>query len=529
MSQTGKFIPGGGANKNPANTGRAEPIRAPASEETPSRGKRMFTRGAPVAGDLTKQVDPKRKTIITLMSVLVCILLIAISWYYLAVIPSNRHALEVQTQLDARNKEFAEFKKQEEARIAAEALKSAQPAGVKVNSRPTGATVTIGNVIHTTPADFNDLKAGKVTVTIALPGYETTTREITLEGAKNIDLGIIEMVRRMGKLKLTTLLTGVTFNLSGPDGFSRTGLLDANLDGLAEGDYSLIAEHKGWILPAVKLQVKNGEETVTQVSFPYSSISLDSTPSKAVVKSGKMIIGETPLTLKELRPGPLNYTLELPGYKIGHAQFDVTESTDLKKSFSLEKSDDQITSFGMPLVKLTPDYWGGKYEVRQSDYEKVIGSNPSFFRGSNRPVDSVSWNQAKEFCRKATEMEKAAGRLPEGYVFDLPSEIQWEFMLDKSSLENAVTSHDMDLHSTADVGTSEPNDHGLYDMLGNVWEWCLDTFDPSGRTHVMRGGSWLSSRTNFPNSSVRNGAGENYHDKFTGFRVVLTKAPAPLR
>ena len=74
--------------------------------------------------------------------------------------------------------------------------------------------------------------------------------------------------------------------------------------------------------------------------------------------------------------------------------------------------------------------------------------------------------------------------------------------------------------STQPVGSSEPNKYGLYDTLGNVWEWCQDTADDNG-AHVLRGGSWLSSTENFPNAQTHSAGAANYADRFTGFRMVL--------
>ncbi|MBO7392297.1 MAG: formylglycine-generating enzyme family protein, partial [Verrucomicrobia bacterium] len=78
-------------------------------------------------------------------------------------------------------------------------------------------------------------------------------------------------------------------------------------------------------------------------------------------------------------------------------------------------------------VTLTRGYWMGKYEVTQSQYEAVMGKNPSSFKGSDLPVEKVSWNDAMEFCAKLTAIEKAAGRLPEGFEYTLPTEAQWEY------------------------------------------------------------------------------------------------------
>ncbi|MBO7525142.1 MAG: SUMF1/EgtB/PvdO family nonheme iron enzyme, partial [Verrucomicrobia bacterium] len=79
-------------------------------------------------------------------------------------------------------------------------------------------------------------------------------------------------------------------------------------------------------------------------------------------------------------------------------------------------------------VTLTHGFWLGKYEVAQSQYEAVMGTNPSRFKGrTDLPVGCVSWNNAMEFCEKLTAAEKEAGRLPEGYEYTLPTEAQWEY------------------------------------------------------------------------------------------------------
>ncbi|MBR5691095.1 MAG: formylglycine-generating enzyme family protein, partial [Verrucomicrobia bacterium] len=82
-------------------------------------------------------------------------------------------------------------------------------------------------------------------------------------------------------------------------------------------------------------------------------------------------------------------------------------------------------------VTLTQGYWMGRYEITQAQYKAVMKTNPSYFKDyeveSSLPVEQVNWNDAKEFCAKLTEIEKAAGRLPEGYEYTLPTEAQWEY------------------------------------------------------------------------------------------------------
>jgi len=165
-------------------------------------------------------------------------------------------------------------------------------------------------------------------------------------------------------------------------------------------------------------------------------------------------------------------------------------------------------------------FWAGKYLVRQSDFEAAGGNNPSTFRRPNRPVETISWDGAMAFCAKLNDYERKAGKLPQGYHYTLPKESQWETLSADANIDQAATSRVTPLSSTQDVGYSEPNKYGIYDSIGNVWEWCLDEFDDKG-DHSLRGGCWLSSAEHFPNAETRNAGGPKYADQFTGFRVVL--------
>jgi formylglycine-generating enzyme required for sulfatase activity len=135
------------------------------------------------------------------------------------------------------------------------------------------------------------------------------------------------------------------------------------------------------------------------------------------------------------------------------------------------------------------DFWAGKYEVTQTEYQKVMGSNPSAFGGGNRPVDSVSYNDALEFCKKLTAMDIAATNLQVGYSYTLPTESQWETIVGDASLDDAVCSlNNAHRGGTEPVGSLKPNSLGLYDTRGNVMEFTLS--DPSSNYRVLHGGSW---------------------------------------
>lgn len=182
-------------------------------------------------------------------------------------------------------------------------------------------------------------------------------------------------------------------------------------------------------------------------------------------------------------------------------------------------------------------YYIGAFEVTQSQWEKVMKTNPSCFRkGADYPVEQVSWEDAQAFCEKLSRKT--------GKKYCLPTEAQWEYAARGGSkdegtrysggdfLDTLAWYGDNSSQSTHPVGMKRPNALGLYDMSGNVWEWCNDWYGDyrpndlqnptgafAGSYRVLRGGSWcyyagrcrVSYRFNdYPN--IRN---NNY-----GFRVV---------
>jgi len=177
------------------------------------------------------------------------------------------------------------------------------------------------------------------------------------------------------------------------------------------------------------------------------------------------------------------------------------------------------------MVKISPTLWAGMFEVTQEQYQKVMGSNPSDFRGDHNPVDSVSWNDAQGFCAKLTDVEKKADMLPEGFEYALPTQAQWETLMDGADVKDAVTSLDSSRTGTARVGSLKPNSLNLYDTRGNVWEFCMDPEDKPYR--VLRGGAWdtfidINIRPEFRWYSN----GPDDRKNVYGFRCVLVPATA---
>ena len=222
------------------------------------------------------------------------------------------------------------------------------------------------------------------------------------------------------------------------------------------------------------------------------------------------------------------------------------------------------------VVTLTRGFFMGKYEVTQGEYADVTGNNPSRFRNGTdgvtnelrHPVEVVSWNDATNYCARLTERERTTGRLPLGWVYRLPTEAEWEYACRggttsafhygpalRSGMANFYGLQEYDssvgttnntngiyLGRTTVVGSYEANGWGLYDMHGNVWEWCSDVWDgrglPGGRVtdpqgpasgsyRVIRGGGWYCLARDC-RSAIRNfDYFPGYGNFLIGFRVVL--------
>jgi formylglycine-generating enzyme required for sulfatase activity len=165
-------------------------------------------------------------------------------------------------------------------------------------------------------------------------------------------------------------------------------------------------------------------------------------------------------------------------------------------------------------------FWMGKYPITQRQWQAVMGSNPARFKGDNRPVEKISWHEAVEFCQRLSEKT--------GKTYRLPSEAEWEYACRAGtttpfyfgeSITTDLVNYDGNYpyasaptgiyrEETTEVGIFPPNAFGLYDMHGNVWEWCADPWHDNyngaptdgsvwqkadSGLFALRGGSWCNS------------------------------------
>ncbi|OCR01274.1 hypothetical protein BCD67_25775 [Oscillatoriales cyanobacterium USR001] len=197
-------------------------------------------------------------------------------------------------------------------------------------------------------------------------------------------------------------------------------------------------------------------------------------------------------------------------------------------------------------VNISP-FFMSKYKVTQSQWEAVMGNNPSNFKGAQRPIENISWNDAVAFCQKLTQKT--------GKHYRLSSEAEWEyacragtktpFYFGETIAPNLVNydgnypygsaPKGLDRGQTTDVGIFPPNAFGLYDMHGNLWEWCSDGYHsnyngapndgsswktPTDNFRVQRGGCWKNDAV-YCRTAIRKWNFAGFHNSYIGFRLAL--------
>jgi formylglycine-generating enzyme required for sulfatase activity len=154
-----------------------------------------------------------------------------------------------------------------------------------------------------------------------------------------------------------------------------------------------------------------------------------------------------------------------------------------------------------------PSFQMGKYPVTQDQYEVVMATNPSYFKGGDLPVERVTWNDAIDFCKKLSQLT--------GRLFRLPSEAEWEYACRAGTTtpyffgdELTQDQANFDSDSPVKVGSYPPNTSGLYDMHGNVWEWCQDVRHDNYEGAPTDSSAWMEGYSDY--MLLRGGAW--YHD-----------------
>ena len=292
-----------------------------------------------------------------------------------------------------------------------------------------------------------------------------------------------KMVRGNNGVAKTILPVGQHSYIVACDGYeSEEGMVKLKASAPSNLQITLIRESVGAGI------VNQQQSENQQLSNTYVASSSNNSSGSPSVASGSNAISI-----------PVKDGISIEMVKVEAGTFMMGATPEMEKPNSDEKPLHQVT--------LINDYYMGKYEVTQALWEAVMGSNPSYFKGDNLPVEKVSWNDCQEFISKLNGLT--------GRKFRLPTEAEWEYaarggkkrrgyQYSGSSNITDVAWYDGNSGSKPHpVGTKQANELGIYDMSGNVYEWCLDWYGSyssssqtnptgadSGSFRVFRGGGW---------------------------------------
>jgi hypothetical protein len=299
-------------------------------------------------------------------------------------------------------------------------------------------------------------------VNIRLEGYEDWEGQVEVIENEFAELNVA-LTRSTGDLQVDSNPPGLDVMVTGRDMRepppARTVRTPTALEGLPTGEYTLAYRRPDWPEQVQTVRVERGTSAAVMAEFVGGSLQVTSTPEGAVVWSQGRRIGTTPLTLSDLPPGNFEFEFHLDNHHHATRSGRVVARESTLVEVSLEEI--RTAQFGqrhsipdlamdlLPIpagtfqmgaasgidrderpvtrVTISQPYWLARTEVTQRQWEAVMGNNPSHFKGETLPVERVSWHEAMEFCRRLTERERAAGHLPEGYVYRLPTEAQWEY------------------------------------------------------------------------------------------------------
>jgi formylglycine-generating enzyme required for sulfatase activity len=371
--------------------------------------------------------------------------------------------------------------------------------GLFVETVPAGALVKAGgHDIQRSPFTFRNLPAGPLAVTVELADHDTETRQVTIPVDDFATL-TIALKRQQGRISVASDPSMAEIWIGGQKVGETPHTLTSDV-----GTVALTLKRDGYEDKTISVQVRGGQTAST------GAVVFD----KLRDPTAANMLG---MQFVEVKAG----------------------------SFQMGSDDGGSDEKPVRTVQITRDFWMGKTEVTQKQYQQLMGSNPSSFKGDDLPVESVSWDDAVEYCEALTKLEQSANRLPQGYVYRLPTEAEWEYACRAGTTGPYAGNLDemgwRRLNSgskTQPVGGKKPNAWGLYDMHGNVWEWCRDWYgdypsgsvtDPpqgasSGSDRVFRGGSWFGTDS-FCRSAYRNWFGPTCRSNALGFRVVLAPVP----
>jgi len=463
---------------------------------------------------------------------------------------------------------------------------ASEPSKLRILTRPNGAMVFVdGRQMGPAPLTLSKLK-GRVVVSAKLKGYAEASERIRIRRGKSQKLTLLlDKVVKDGSIRILSTPTGAKWYLDG----DYMGTTPDTATNIKPGSHTIKVVKQGLDAWQQSVRVRKGQTSELVASLNKQvlthALTINATPTDARIRI--LNIGPKYSPAIQLQPGNYHIEVSRSGYEkvdawveLGNADLvhNITLNRVATAQTSRPSSGGSSTVAGIEMVSIPSgsfmmgsndgdddekpvhsvhinSFRMGKYEVTQSQWQSVMGSNPSGFKGDNRPVEQVSWDDIKVFIRKLNSQT--------GQHFRLPSEAEWEYAARAGSttkysfgnseselcrygnvadmaakrVESGWTVADCDdgyAKTTAPVGSFQPNRFGLYDMHGNVWEWAQDCYHDSYNgaptngvawesgscgKRVLRGGSWVN-RPDYLRSASRFRFTADFRNYSFGFRLV---------
>lgn len=361
------------------------------------------------------------------------------------------------------------------------------------------------------------LKEGMHLLEVRKDGYRSQQKTIQLAQQQKLDVAFDALSAIQGNLSVNFKPFGSDVYVDGV----KVGQSPRVFNGVLVGNHNVEISKSGYVSSRQTVTISEGQTAGISGSLTSST---SSSSANTLSSSGSSLSGNA-LTI------PVKNGINIEMVKVEAGSFNMGATPEMENPYDSEKPVHRVT--------LTNNYYIGKYEVTQALWQAVMGSNPSYFKGDDLPVEKVSWDDCQDFISKLNAMT--------GKRFRLPSEAEWEYAARGGNKNHGYQYSGSNIlgdvawyygnsgPKTHAVGTKQPNELGIYDMTGNVWEWCQDWFGSyssspqtnptgaaSGSIRVCRGGSWNYS-AGLCRTSYR--ANNSPDDRFSylGLRLVLSE------
>ena len=446
---------------------------------------------------------------------------------------------------------------------------------LKITSEPSGARVAIdGKLVGNTPLELREkYAAGSHRIRLQAENYALMEETVMVEANAQVQSHHYRLVPQFGTVTCRSEMADAEIWVDNE--YKGVGSWTGKVS--SRTPHVLEAQKAGHKSQSVSFTLQDGETRTVDVGAPvalYGTLVLESSPTLSEIWMDGTKIGTTPRA-DQVLVGTHTVVLKKEGYE--DLSFEVTvahnQRLDVKRTlakrqlaskqagpgaslaadfgiemvfveggtFQMGATSEQGSDAGAdekPVHSVTlSDFYIGKYEVTQAQWKAVMGNNPSSLKGEDRPVENVSWNDIQEFIKKLNQLT--------GKRYRLPTEAEWEYAArggkkskgykysGRNTLAKVAWYDGNSGSKTHPVGQKRPNELRLYDMSGNVWEWCQDWYgaygssaqtDPmgpaSGSNRVLRGGSWRSSARSC-RVADRDYFNPSYGSSNYGFRLVL--------